>query len=64
MPNIPTRLVLHGWAAIHWMTVRRSLRSTSGYSSVASPPEDPVPRRSTRTTANPPSSAKRTYESA
>ena len=55
VPNMPTRPVLHGCAAIHSMAVRRSARSVSVYSSSMMPPDEPVPRRSRRNTAKPPS---------
>ena len=48
VPNIPTRPFDHGCAASQSIAVARSLRSTSGYSSVAIPADEPVPRRSTR----------------
>ena len=55
VPNMPTRPVDHGCAASHSIAVRRSARSMSGYSSSRMPPDEPVPRRSSRSTANPPS---------
>jgi hypothetical protein len=45
MPTVPSD---HGWVASQWITVAMSVRSTSGYSSVAAPSLDPVPRTSTR----------------
>ena len=58
MPMLP---VHQGWAASQAITSARSRCSASGYSSVATPPLEPVPRTSTRATAKPNSSAKRAY---
>ena len=61
VPYIPTLPLDHGWEASQAMTSARSVCSSGGYSSVAIPSEDPVPRTSTRATAKPPSSARRRY---
>ena len=45
MPTVPSD---HGWVASQSITVAMSVRSTSGYSSVAMPSLEPVPRTSTR----------------
>ncbi len=45
MPTVPSD---HGRVASQSITVAMSVRSTSGYSSVAMPSLDPVPRTSTR----------------
>jgi hypothetical protein len=64
VPNMPTRPVHHGWAASQAMTATRSSCSRAGYSSTATPVEEPVPRRSSRHTAYPYSSHSRRYSSA
>ena len=51
VPYMPTAPVHHGCSASQAMTSHRSRCSCSGYSSVASPSDDPVPRTSTRATA-------------
>ncbi len=51
VPHIPTLPSHHGWSASQPITSTRSDCSTTGYSSVASPSEEPVPRRSSRQTA-------------
>ncbi len=51
VPHMPTLPSHHSWAASQAMTVTRSDCSASGYSSVASPSDEPVPRRSSRHTA-------------
>ena len=51
VPNIPTLPSHHSCSASQAITVQRSVRSTRGYSSVASPADEPVPRRSSRHTA-------------
>jgi hypothetical protein len=61
VPYIPTDPVDHGWAASQPMTWQRSACSLAGYSSVATPSDDPVPRRSTRATAYPCSPHSRSY---
>jgi hypothetical protein len=61
VPYIPTRPVDHSCAASQAIASARSACSCGGYSSSASPSEEPVPRRSRRATANPPSRQSRTY---
>ena len=61
VPYMPTAPVDQGWSASQAMTAARSDCSSAGYSSVAMPSDEPVPRTSTRATAKPPSSARRRY---
>jgi hypothetical protein len=58
---MPTAPVDHGCAASQAITWHRSACSLAGYSSVATPSDDPVPRRSTRATAYPYSRHRRSY---
>src|SRR5215213_6302903 len=58
---MPTAPVDHDWEASHPITRHRSACSLAGYSSTATPSDDPVPRRSTRTTAYPYSPHSRSY---
>ena len=48
---MPTAPVHHGCSASHAMTAHMSSASPGGYSSTATPSDDPVPRVSTRHTA-------------
>nr|KEP23421.1 hypothetical protein DA06_08685 [Georgenia sp. SUBG003] len=48
MPIIPVVPSHQGWAAIHASTSSASRSSCSRYSSVRTPSESPLPRRSTR----------------
>ncbi len=51
IPHIPTAPVHHGWVASHSTASKPSRVSSSVYSSSATPPDDPVPRTSTRHSA-------------
>ena len=53
MPHIPTLPLHHGWAASHSTASYPSRVSSSVYSSRATPGELPVPRTSSRHSANP-----------
>ena len=61
VPYIPTFPVHQSCAASHVMTSQTSACSCGWYSSSAMPWDDPVPRRSSRHTAKPPSSHRRRY---
>ena len=54
---MPTRPFDHSCAASHAITSQMSACSSAVYSSTAIPPDEPVPRMSSRQTAKPPSSA-------
>ena len=64
VPNMPTRPLHHSCAASQATTSTRSACSAGGYSSVASPADEPVPRRSSRHTANPNRSRRSSYPTA
>ncbi|SLI50057.1 Uncharacterised protein [Mycobacteroides abscessus subsp. abscessus] len=49
MPIIPTLPSHQGWSASHAITSQASSCSVGRYSSVSTPSESPLPRRSTRT---------------
>ena len=53
MPHIPTEPLHHGWDASHSTASYPSRVSSAVYSSSATPPDDPVPRTSTRQSAKP-----------
>ena len=61
VPYMPTEPEHQSWSASHAITAQRSRCSCGGYSSSATPSEDPVPRTSTRQTTYPPSSRRRAY---
>ena len=61
VPYMPTLPSHQPCSASHPMTSARSRCSRAGYSSVASPPDEPVPRRSSRHTAYENSSRSRVY---
>ena len=54
VPNMPTRPLDHGCAASHSITVAQVGALDVGVLVVAMPPDEPVPRRSSRQTANRP----------
>ena len=53
MPHMPTLPLHQGWAASHSTASYPSRVSASVYSSYATPPDEPVPRTSTRHRAKP-----------
>ena len=61
VPYMPTFPVHQSCAASQAMTSQMSACSCAWYSSSAIPSEEPVPRRSSRQTAKPPSSQSRSY---